>query len=76
MFSFEISARSVLDVISENKKLVHFYSYLERTDLKRVLEKKLPWNWTILHQVIKLSKRIRKISKKKFLKMSFIAKIF
>ena len=46
-FSFEISARSVLDVISENKNLTIFYSYLERTDLKRVLEKELPWNWTI-----------------------------
>ncbi len=46
-FSFEVNAKTVLDVISENKNLSIFYSYLEQTELKRVLEKKLPWNWTI-----------------------------
>ena len=75
-FSFEISARSVLDVISENKNLSIFYSYLERTDLKRVLEKELPWNWTIFAPSNKAFRNASKISQKKFLKMSFTAKIF
>ena len=47
VFSSKLSAKTVLDVISENEDLTIFYSYLEKTDLKRVLEKKLPWNWTI-----------------------------
>tara|TARA_B100000900_G_scaffold390023_1_gene383379 strand:+ start:84 stop:674 length:591 start_codon:yes stop_codon:yes gene_type:complete len=40
-------SKSVLDVVSENKDLSIFYSYLQKTGLDRVLKKKLPWNWTI-----------------------------
>ena len=40
-------SKSVLDVISENKDLSIFHSYLQKTGLDRVLAKKLPWNWTI-----------------------------
>ena len=40
-------SKSVLDVISENKDLSIFHSYLQKTGLDRILAKKLPWNWTI-----------------------------
>ncbi len=47
LFSSNSYSKSVLDVISENKDLSIFHSYLQKTGLDRVLAKKLPWNWTI-----------------------------
>ena len=73
-FSFEISARSVLDVISENKNLTIFYSYLERTDLKRVLEKELPWNWTIFAPSNKAFRNASKNLKEEILEDEFYSK--
>ncbi len=46
-FSKNSLSQNVLDVISNNKDLTTFNLYLEKTGLDRVLEKKLPWNWTI-----------------------------
>ena len=46
-FTNKSYSKSVLDVVSENKDLSIFYSYLQKTGLDRVLNKKLPWNWTI-----------------------------
>ena len=46
-FTNKSYSKSVLDVVSENKDLSIFYSYLQKTGLDRVLKKKLPWNWTI-----------------------------
>ena len=46
-FTNKSYSKSVLDVVSENKELSIFYSYLQKTGLDRVLKKKLPWNWTI-----------------------------
>ena len=73
-FSFEISARSVLDVISENKNLSIFYSYLERTDLKRVLEKELPWNWTIFAPSNKAFRNASENLKEEILEDEFYSK--
>ena len=39
--------KTVLDIIGENENLSSFSSYLRETELDRILEKKLPWNWTI-----------------------------
>lgn len=47
LFTSSLKAKTVLDVISENKDLTIFYSYLKDNGLDRVLKKKLPWNWTI-----------------------------
>ena len=47
IFTNKSYSKSVLDVVSENKDLSIFYSYLQKTGLDRVLKKKLPWNWTI-----------------------------
>ena len=46
-FTNKSYSKSVLDVVSENKDLSIFHSYLQKTGLDRVLKKKLPWNWTI-----------------------------
>ena len=46
-FSKNSLSQNVLDVIYNNKDLTTFNLYLEKTGLDRVLEKKLPWNWTI-----------------------------
>ncbi len=40
-------AKTVLDVINDNKDLSTFSKYLSDTGLDGVLGKKLPWNWTI-----------------------------
>ena len=74
VFSSKLSAKTVLDVISENKDLTIFYSYLEKTDLKRVLEKKLPWNWTIFAPSNKAFKNASKSMKKEILDDDFYSK--
>ena len=47
LFSFPVFSKNVMEVISENKNLTTFYSYLKETGLDKILEKKLPFNWTI-----------------------------
>ena len=47
VFFNPVQSKNVLDVISENKNLTVFDSYLKKTGLDKVLGKKLPWNWTI-----------------------------
>ncbi len=45
--STSVDSKNVIDVIKEDPELTEFYSYLEKTGIKKILEKKLPWNWTI-----------------------------
>ena len=47
LLSFSVLSKNVIDIISENKKLSIFHSYLQETGLDKILEKKLPFNWTI-----------------------------
>ncbi len=46
-FSFPVFSKNVIDIISENENLSIFHSYLQETGLDKILEKKLPFNWTI-----------------------------
>ncbi len=45
--SKHVESKNVIDIIKEDPELTEFYSYLEKTGIKNILEKKLPWNWTI-----------------------------
>ncbi len=74
LFSFKLSAKTVLDVISENKDLTNFYSFLEQTGLKSVLEKKLPWNWTIFAPSNKAFQNASKELKEEILNDEFYSK--
>ena len=47
LFSVPVFSKNVIDIISENKNLTTFHSYLKETGLDKILEKKLPFNWTI-----------------------------
>ena len=47
LFSAPVFSKNVMDIISENKNLTTFHSYLKETGLDKILEKKLPFNWTI-----------------------------
>ncbi len=47
VFSSSISAKTVIDVIESKKDLSKFNSYLKQTGIDKILQKKLPWNWTI-----------------------------
>ena len=47
LFSFPVFSKNVIDIISENNNLSIFHSYLQETGLDKILEKKLPFNWTI-----------------------------
>ena len=44
LFSKEVS---VYDIISKNSNLSTFKDYLDKTGLDKVLQKKIPYNWTI-----------------------------
>ena len=73
-FSKITSAKSVLDVISNNKDLTTFNLYLEKTGLDRVLEKKLPWNWTIFAPSNKAFKEAPEMLKNEILNDEFFSK--
>ena len=45
--SFSCLRCSVYDIISENPNLSIFKDYLDKTGLDNVLQKKIPYNWTI-----------------------------
>ena len=66
LFSSNSYSKSVLDVISENKDLSIFHSYLQKTGLDRVLAKKLPGIGLFLHQVIKLLLRLQPFWRMKY----------
>ena len=70
-FSNITLSKSVLDVISKNKDLTTFNSYIEKTGLDRVLEKKLPWNWTIFAPSNKAFKEAPKLLKDEILNDEF-----
>jgi uncharacterized surface protein with fasciclin (FAS1) repeats len=67
-------SKNVLDVISNNKDLTTFNSYLEKTGLDRVLEKKLPWNWTIFAPSNKAFKQAPQLLKDEILNDEFYSK--
>ena len=46
-FSSYVEGKNVVDVIKEDSELSVFYSHLKKTGLDKVLQKKLPWKWTI-----------------------------
>ena len=46
-YQSQASEKSVYEVISKNNNLSEFYKYLELTGLDIVLQKKLPWGWTV-----------------------------
>ena len=73
-FSTITFSKNVLDVISNNKDLTTFNSYLEKTGLDRVLEKKLPWNWTIFAPSNKAFKQAPKLLKDEILNDEFFSK--
>ena len=67
-------SKNVLDVISNNKDLTTFNSYLEKTGLDRILKKKLPWNWTIFAPNNKAFKKAPKVLKNQILNDEFLSK--
>ncbi len=73
-FSKITSSKSVLDVISNNQDLTIFNSYLKETGLDRVLEKKLPWNWTIFAPSNKAFKEAPELLKEEILNDEFFSK--
>ena len=46
-FPFYAVSKNIVDVIKEDPELSIFYSNLKKTGLDEVLQKKLPWKWTI-----------------------------
>ena len=46
-FSSYVEGKNIVDVIKEDSELSVFYSHLKKTGLDKVLQKKLPWKWTI-----------------------------
>ena len=73
-FSDITLSKSVLDVISNNKDLTTFNSYIEKTGLDRVLEKKLPWNWTIFAPSNKAFEEAPEMLKDEILNDEFLSK--
>ena len=73
-FSKNSLSQNVLDVISNNKDLTTFNLYLEKTGLDRVLEKKLPWNWTIFAPSNKAFKEAPEMLKNEILNDEFFSK--
>ena len=65
-FSSNSYSKSVLDVISENKDLSIFHSYLQKTGLDRVLAKNSLGIGLFLHQVIKLLLRLQPFWRMKY----------
>ena len=73
-FSKTTSSKNVLDVISNNQDLTTFNLYLEKTGLDRVLEKKLPWNWTIFAPSNKAFNEAPEMLKDEILNDEFLSK--
>ncbi len=46
-FSSYVEVKNIVVVIKEDSELSVFYSHLKKTGLDKVLQKKLPWKWTI-----------------------------
>lgn len=45
--SSKVNKNSVLDIINENKELSEFKKYAKFSGIDKLLERKLPWDWTI-----------------------------
>ena len=74
LLPFNLKSKTVLDVISDDKNLTIFNSYLIKTGLDRVLEKKLPWNWTIFAPSNKAFKEAPKMLKDQILDDDILSK--
>ena len=73
--SSQTISKNIMDVIKEDSELSIFYANLKKTGLDEVLQKKLPWKWTIFAPTDKASKLHQKESKKKFYQTNFTIKV-
>ena len=71
LFSKEVN---VYDIISKNSNLSTFKDYLDKTGLDKVLQKKIPYNWTIYAPTNNAFENTPKELKKSILKDTYYAK--
>ena len=71
LFSKEVS---VYDIISKNSNLSTFKDYLDKTGLDKVLQKKIPYNWTIYAPSNNAFKNTPKELEKSVLKDTYYSK--
>ena len=75
LFCFSsVFSKTVVDVISENKNLSSFNSYLQQSGVDNILKKKLPWNWTIFAPSNNAFKNASPKLKKEILNNNFFIK--
>lgn len=67
LIPFNLNSKTVVDLIKTNPDLSLFYSHLKETGLEEVLEKKLPWKWTVFAPTNKAFKSIPQTAKDKIL---------
>ena len=71
LFSKEVN---VYDIISKNSNLSSFKDYLDKTGLDKVLQKKIPYNWTIYAPSNNAFKNTPKELEKSVLKDTYYSK--
>ena len=47
IINFDLKAKGIVEIISENPNFSTFYSYINNTELEATLQQKFPWNWTM-----------------------------
>jgi len=67
LIPFNLNSKTVVDLIKTNPDLSLFYTHLKETGLEEVLEKKLPWKWTVFAPTNKAFKSIPQTAKDKIL---------
>ena len=45
--SLNVGSKNIVEIIKEDSELSVFYSHLKKTGLDEILQKNLPWKWTI-----------------------------
>ena len=45
--SLNVRSKNIVEIIKEDSELSVFYSHLKKTGLDEILQKNLPWKWTI-----------------------------
>ncbi len=45
--SLNVGSKNIVEIIKEDSELSIFYSHLKKTGLDEILQKNLPWKWTI-----------------------------
>ena len=74
-FSSTVSkSKTVLEIISENPSLKIFETHLKETGLDKILDKKLPWNWTIFAPSNKAFENTTSLVKQEILEDEFFSK--